>query len=201
MPDWETIIAAVGSGLAVVALVHTSRANKEAREANRHSRKANTLDGQANEHAARAIKIQEEQSRLRLRVEPSVRMVGVEGLYYWPKLEVRIVNLSAFPVTIDDIRWEADSKPDGELRWRFLSESDPSRGVPAQIAPRESQTFHSTEPGFAALSDLEFVTAAVVYTTCGARVTGTTDEWAAQASNVVAECAAKGEMGGGGNIS
>lgn len=190
----SNFIAAAGVILAIVALVHSRRANREAREANNISLAANSLAEQANEHAARAVELQEDQGVLRLRVEPRIMRLLEDGEGEYPRPVVKVVNLSAFPVTISGIHWENNLKPNGQFWWKELTVAMPFEHLPARLPPRESLTAFGVPTTYGALDDLAAISAAVVSTACGQTVVGMTEDWKESLRYMIAERESESEV-------
>tara|TARA_R110002096_G_scaffold344921_7_gene538209 strand:+ start:174874 stop:175434 length:561 start_codon:yes stop_codon:yes gene_type:complete len=181
MVDWaNTLIAVAGFILAIIALTQTSRSNREAREANNISR-------EANEHAGRALQLQEDESNIRLLIEPRMMCVIGDGEDERPRPVVKVVNLSAFPVTIDAIHWKNNRETNGHFYWKNPTIANPFGKLPVRLPPRESLTALGSPTSFQNLDDLASVTAAVAYTACGEDIEGMTDQWKETVARMVAE--------------
>lgn len=188
MVDWaNTVIALAGVFLAIIALLQTRRSNRTADEANTISRGANDLSGQANRYAERALQLQEEEGKVRLLVEPRMMCVIGDGEDERPRPVVKVVNLSAFPVTIDAIHWKNNRETKGHFYWKNPTIANPFGKLPARLPPRESLTALGNPTSFKSLDDLASVTAAVAYTACGEKVEGMTEDWKTEVARMVAE--------------
>ncbi len=188
MVDWaNTVIALAGVFLAIIALLQTRRSNRTADEANTISRGANELSGQANRYAERALQLQEEEGKVRLLVEPRMMCVIGDGEDERLRPVVKVVNLSAFPVTIDAIHWKNNRETKGHFYWKNPTIANPFGKLPARLPPRESLTALGNPTSFRSIDDLASVTAAVAYTACGEKVEGMTEDWKTEVARMVAE--------------
>lgn len=188
MVDWaNTVIALAGVFLAIIALLQTRRSNHTADEANTISRGANELSGQANRYAERALQLQEEEGKVRLLVEPRMMCVIGDGEDERPRPVVKVVNLSAFPVTIDAIHWKNNRETKGHFHWKNPTIANPFGKLPARLPPRESLIALGNPTSFSSLDDLASVAAAVAYTACGEKVEGMTEEWKTEVARMVAK--------------
>lgn len=188
MVDWaNTVIALAGVFLAIIALLQTRRSNRTADEANSISRGANELSGQANRYAERALQLQVEEGKVRLLVEPRMMCVIGDGEDERPRPVVKVVNLSAFPVTIDAIHWKNNRETKGYFYWKNPTIANPFGKLPARLPPRESLTALGNPTSFRSLGDLASVTAAVAYTACGEKVEGMTEDWKTEVARMVAD--------------
>ncbi|MCC6676400.1 MAG: hypothetical protein IT436_04590 [Phycisphaerales bacterium] len=195
MVDWaNTVIAVAGLFAAGIALWQTRRSNRAAAEANTISREANALAGKANDHAEQALKLQEEEGKIRLVVKPRMMMVvsedGDPEDDRRPRPVVEVVNLSAFPVTITGIHWKATPNADGKkgsFYWKNPTITNPYGRLPARLPPREAMTALGIPTSFKSLDDLASITAAVAYTACGEEFEGMTDQWKTEVARMVAE--------------
>ncbi|MCC7389399.1 MAG: hypothetical protein IT431_11585 [Phycisphaerales bacterium] len=181
MVDWaNTVIALAGVFLAIIALLQTRRSNKASAE-------ANELSGQANRFAERALQLQEEEGKVRLLVEPRMMCVIGDGEDQRPRPVVKVVNLSAFPVTIDAIHWKNNRETKGHFYWKNPTIANPFGKLPARLPPRESLTALGNPTSFKSLDDLASITAAIAYTACGEKVEGMTGDWKTEVARMVAE--------------
>jgi hypothetical protein len=82
MPDWIVglpwldiaagIVGAAGLIVAILANKHSRQANRHAEEATAAAKEANRIAEQANEISAKALAIAEDQSKVKIRVEPEI---------------------------------------------------------------------------------------------------------------------------------
>lgn len=194
MIDWaNTVIAVAGVFLAVIALLQTRRANRTADDANSISLAANTLSIDANRIAERALQLQEDEGKVRLVVEPRMMCVVGDGEDERPRPVVRVVNLSAFPVTVDGIHWRSNREAKGYFYWKNPTIANPFGKLPARLAPREALTAVGTPTSFRTLQDLASITAAVAYTACGEKFEGMTAQWKTDVARMVSDDAASNE--------
>lgn len=167
----NTVLALLGVAAAVMALIQSSRSNASAKESNEISRAANEL-------AKKALEMQEDESRVRLVVKPSMICLisdDEEGENQCPRPMVEIINLSAFPVTITKICWKTNEAKKW-FYWKNPTLAIPFAQLPARIPPREALTAVGT-PGNLSIENLRTVTAAVAFTACGEKIEGMTREW------------------------
>lgn len=148
------IVGVVGLVIAVIAIVQTRNANSV---------------------AARALKMQEDQSLLRLVVEPRMLIVMGEGEDRRPRPVVRVINLSAFPVTVEKIWWKTGSADGKGFIWKSPPLSAPFNQLPARLEPR--QAFTALGNAWTNDDDVLSVTAAVAITECGESIEGISDQW------------------------
>lgn len=189
--DWvNMVIAAAGSLIAIIALLQTRKSNAAAQEANEISRGANDFAHDANRLATRALEMQEDEGRVRLIVKPRMMCFMGEGEDPRARPVVEVINLSAFPVTIRNIHWKTDRAEGAWFYWKNPSITSPFDGLPARLPPRESLTALGTPTSFKSVEDLQAITAAVVFTSCGEQVEGMTPEWKTEVARLVAEARA-----------
>ncbi len=174
----NTVIAVSGLCVGLIALYLARHSNQTAREANTLSRSANDL-------AAKAIAMQEDESRVRLIVKPRMLCVLGDGEDSRPRPVVEVINLSAFPVTITKICWR-DCR-DGWFNWTNPAITAPFCELPARLPPREALTALGIPTAFKSLEELQAVTAAVVFTACGEQVAGMTQDWQDDVRHMIQE--------------
>jgi hypothetical protein len=164
MMDWiNMIVGGLGLIIAVVAIFQTRHGNRIAKD--------------ANSVAERALKMQEDQSVVRLVVAPKMLIVLGDEKGEGPRPVVTVINLSAFPVTVAQLWWKTDSADGRAFYWKQPPLSAPFGNLPARLESRQSFTAVGL-PGMKE-DDLLSVTAAVAITECGERVEGMTDQWRA----------------------
>ena len=176
--EWgNAVVAIAGLMVAVFALLANRRAARAADRANDISRGGNELAERANRVAQEAMELQLDESRLRLVVKPRMMSVVGDGEDSAARPVVEIINLSAFPVTIQKIHWKTNRKQKAWLYWKNPSVTAPFGSLPARLPPREALTAIGTPRSFETLDDLLAVQAAVAFTACGESVEGMTDQW------------------------
>jgi len=186
--DWVTTPLAVGGlFIAIIALLQTRRANESANEANSISRNANDLATEANRSASRALEMQEDEGRVRLIVKPRMLCLIGDGEDPRPRPAVEVINLSAFPVTIKNVHWKTNRTEKAWFYWKNPTIASPFGELPARLPPHESLTALGTPTSFESLDDLQAVTAAVAFTTCGEQIEGMTQEWQDEIARMVKE--------------
>lgn len=112
MVDWmNAMLAVVGLLAALFALYQTSRSNRQSDKANKISHEANTI-------AKRAMQMQEDEGRLRLVVKPRMLCVVGDDEDRRARPVVTVINLSAFPVTIEKIWWKTASPTGAGFFWK-----------------------------------------------------------------------------------
>jgi hypothetical protein len=169
--EWlNTVVGAAGLLIALVALWQTSRAN-------RHSDEANNISSEANTLAKRAMQLQEDEGRLRLAVKPQMLHVIGDGEDRRARPVVTIINLSVFPVTIENIWWKTADLAARGFFWKNPTIANPFKSLPARLEPRQALTALGIPDTFKNLEDLLSVTAAVASTECGEAVEGMTPQW------------------------
>lgn len=169
--DWlNTIVAVAGLLVALYALWQTRRSNQNADEANNISREANTI-------AKHAMQLQVDESRLRLVVEPRMLHIVRGGDDSRARPVVRVINLSAFPVTIEKIWWKTADPSGRGYFWKNPTITAPFGSLPARLDPRQAMTAMGKPDGFKNLDDFLSITAAVACTECGESVEGMTSQW------------------------
>lgn len=156
--------------VALFALWQTRRSNRTADEANNISREANLI-------AKQAMQLQEDETRLRLVVKPQMLHIIGEGEDRRVRPVVTVINLSAFPVTIDKIWWKTADPSGGGFLWKNPMITAPFGSLPARLASRQALTAVGTPDGFKSVDDFLSITAAVACTECGESVEGMTPEW------------------------
>jgi len=167
--EWGNVTAVIGLMFAALALWQTNRANRLARQ-------ANGLAVGANDLATQALKMQEDEGRVHLVVKPSILCFFGDDVDSRPRPVVEVINLSAFPVTIDRILWKT-SGPEGKwFFWKNPQVSIPFNCLPARLPSREALTAFGT-PEALSLEDLQSISAAVAFTACGEQVEGMTQAW------------------------
>jgi hypothetical protein len=178
MQEWlNTMLAVVGPALALFALWQTKHANRQSNEANQISREANII-------ARQAIKMQDDESKVRLIVKPQMMHLVGDGLDISPRPIVTVINLSAFPVTVERIWWKTTHPSHGGFFWKNPKLSAPFRSFPARLASRQAVTAVGSSSTFANLDDLRSITAAVACTECGEQVEGMTPQWQEYVANL-----------------
>lgn len=184
--EWaNTLVAAAGLLIAIIALLQTRRSNAAAKEANDISRGANDMAKDANRLAARAVEMQEDEGRLRLVIKPRMLCLVGDGEDPRPRPTVEVINLSAFPVTITKICWKAGEK--SWFYWKNPTITSPFNDLPARLPPREALNAIGIPTSFKSLEDLQAITAAVVFTACGEEIEGMTPEWKTDVARIVEE--------------
>jgi hypothetical protein len=179
------VIAVAGLCVAIMALLQTRRSNATAREANSISRGANDSATEANQLAAKALKMQEDEGRVRLVVKPRMLCVIGNGEDSRPRPSVEVINLSAFPVTITNIHWKTSSDEKAWFYWKNPTITSPFEELPARLPAREALTALGTPTSFRSLDDLRTVTAAVVFTASGEQIEGMTQQWQDEVARMV----------------
>jgi len=170
--SWTNVAtAALGLCIAIAALLVSRRSAQAARDANEISRAANRL-------AEQALKMQQDESQVRLVVKPRMMHAVGDDEDSQPRPVVEVVNLSAFPVTITNIHWKTNRREKAWLYWKNPMICEPYGRLPARLPPREAVTALGTPSTFGSLDDLREITAAVAFTACGERIEGMTSEWA-----------------------
>lgn len=188
--DWATaVIAVAGLFLAIIALLQTRRSNDAAKEANSISRSANDSATDANELAERALKMQEDEGRVRLVVKPRILCVIGDGEDQRPRPVVEVINLSAFPVTVTKICWKTNRTEKACFYWKNPTITSPFNELPARLPPHESLTALGTPTSFESLNDLKAVSGAVAFTACGEQIEGMTKEWQEEVARMLSEMA------------
>lgn len=163
MTELLNIVIAVGSLMAALfALWQTRRSNRSADEANRI--------------AKQAMQMQEDESRIRLVVQPQMLLVIGDGEDSRARPVVRVINLSAFPVTIEKIWWRTAHPTNGFI-WKNPTVNEPFGSLPARLGSRQALTAIGTPDSFKTVEDFLSITAAVAYTECGESVEGSTPQW------------------------
>lgn len=147
------LVGVVGLVVAVIAIVQTRHANAV---------------------AARAIKMQEDESLVRLVVEPRMLIVVADGKDRRPRPVVRVINFSAFPITVEQIWWKTNAADGKGFFWKNPPLSAPFNHSPARLEPRQAFTA-IRNPGMKD-EDVLSVTAAVAVTECGERPEGMTEQ-------------------------
>ena len=166
----NAVVAVAGLLLALFALWHTRRSNRAANDANNISREANII-------AKKAMQMQEDEGSLRLKVKPQMLHVIGEGEDPRVRPVVTVINLSAFPVTVEKIWWKtADPKGTG-FYWKNPIVTAPFGSLPARLASHQALTAMGTPETIKSVEDLLSVTAAVACTECGESVEGMTSQW------------------------
>jgi hypothetical protein len=162
--DWINMtVGGLGLIIAVVAIFQTRHGNRIAKE--------------ANSVAERALKMQEDQSAVRLVVSPKMLSVVGDAKGEDPRPVVTVINLSAFPVTVEKLWWKTASADGKGFYWKQPPLSAPFGNLPARLESRQSFTAMGLPPTNEV--DLLSVTAAVAITECGESVEGMTDQWRA----------------------
>lgn len=179
--DWaNTALAVLGLGAAIIALIQSRRSNDAAKEANSISREANQL-------AKNAMRMQEDEGRVRLVVKPRMMCLIGDGEDSRPRPVVEVINLSAFPVTIQNIHWKTDRDQKAWFYWKNPTVAAPFGQLPARLPPREALTAIGTPTSFQSIEDLKAITAAVVFTACGEQIEGMTQEWKTEVERMTKE--------------
>ncbi|HNQ23007.1 MAG TPA: hypothetical protein PKK06_07930 [Phycisphaerae bacterium] len=178
--DWANAISVLGLCAALFALIQSSRSNRAAKEANSISREANEL-------AAKALKMQEDEGQVRLVVKPGMRSLVGQGEDPRPRPVVTVINLSAFPVTIDRILWKTGRTEKAWLYWENPTICEPFGKLPARLPPHEALTAVGTPTTFQSLDDLQAITAAVAVTSCEEQIEGMSQEWREDVARIVSE--------------
>ena len=166
----EMLVAISGVIISIYALCQARRSNTTAREANMISRDANRV-------AERALELQEDEGRVRLVVKPRMLCMQSEDEDNRPRPFIEVINLSTFPVTVQQIRWKSNDPEKPWYYWKNPLISSPFGQLPARIPPREALTAMGGPDSIKSLDDLKAITAAVVVTACGERVEGMTSDW------------------------
>ena len=176
--EWvNTVVAAAGLVVAAFAFLANRLSARAADRANDISRDANELAKQANQAAQRAVELQLDESTLRLVVKPRMMNAVGAGEDPAPRPVVEVINLSAFPVTVQQIGWKTGRKESAWLFWKNPTITAPFGNLPARLPPREALTAVGTPRSFETLDDLLAVRAAVAVTACGESVEGMTEQW------------------------
>lgn len=171
MVAWlNTVVAVAGLLIAIFALRQTSRANRHSDEANNISREANTF-------AKRAMQLQEDEGKLRLVVKPQMLHVIGDGEDRRARPLVTVINLSAFPVTIEKIWWKTADPAGRSFFWKNPTITNPFTSLPARLEPRQAFTALGLPDSFKTVEDFLSITAAVASTECGESIEGTTPQW------------------------
>lgn len=178
--EWANgIVGVSGALIAFVALATSKRSARAAESANDISENANTLAKDANRVAEHALKLQLDASQLRIVVKPQMLRAIGDGEDMRPRPVVEVINLSAFPVTIEKIVWKLNRKQKPWLFWKNPTVTAPFGRLPARLPSRESLTAVGTPDTFRTEENLDDIAAAVVFTACGESVEGMTDQWRA----------------------
>src|SRR5579859_5076251 len=164
------VVSVAGLVIALFALWQTLRSNRTADEANKISREANLI-------AKQAMKLQEDESRLRLVVKPQMLCMTGDGEDRRVRPVVTVINLSAFPVTIDKIWWRTADPSGSGFFWKNPTITAPFGSLPARLASRQALTAVGTPDSFKTVDDFLSITAAVACTECGESVDGMTPQW------------------------
>jgi hypothetical protein len=180
----NTIVAVGGLVVAAIALLISRQSNKDARE-------ANNLAGKANSVAERALRLQEDEGRLRISVKPRMMCMLADGEDPKARPVVEVINLSSFPVTITGIHWKTQETEKPFRFWKNPLITAPFDKLPARLPPREALTALGTPTTFPTAADLLAVSAAVVITACGEQVDGMTDQWREHCDSVRKEAQLK----------
>lgn len=201
---WVVGFAGASAVSAVVAVVCAIRANERARDANEKldttnalAGRANTLAGEANRHAdeavaaareantisaevkavaQRALSLQEDETVVRVSVQPRMMLVFGDGDDEAPRPIVKVVNLSAFPVTITAVHARLHDADDGYLFWKNPTLAAPHNRFPARLEPRTALTVIGSD-GAVSEDDLFGVRSYVALTECGEQIHGMTEQW------------------------
>jgi hypothetical protein len=131
--------------------------------------------------------MQQDESRVRIVVEPRMMILLGDGESERPRPIVKVVNLSKFPVTISGIHWRTGSPDKTGYFWKNPTVSSPYGKLPARLEPRAALTALGHPDSFKSAQDLLAVTGCVVWTDCGEEAEGMTDQWREFCMKLVAE--------------
>ena len=166
----NSLAAVAGLMVALFALWQTRRSNRIADEANVESREANAI-------AKQAMQMQEDESKVRLVVKPQMLHANGDGDDQRARPFVTVINLSAFPVTIERIWWKTAEPSGAGFRWVNPKLTLPFDRLPTRLDSHQALTAVGTPDTFKTVDDFLSVTAAVASTACGESVEGVTPEW------------------------
>ncbi|MFN0008794.1 MAG: hypothetical protein ACKVXR_12905 [Planctomycetota bacterium] len=150
------------------------------------SQEANGISRDANRIAEHALKMQEDESRVRLVVEPRMMMLIGDGEDERPRPVVKVINLSKFPVTITGIHWKLDG-PLASGYWKNPTIANPYRQLPARLESRAALTAIGIPDGFPSVEFMLSIRSCVVWTDCGEEAEGMTDQWKEHCAKLAAE--------------
>ena|ERR1019366_8076864 len=162
-------VAVAGLLVALFALLQAWRSRRAADEANNISREANTI-------AKHAMQLQEDQSRVRLAVKPQMLHMYGDGEDQRARPVVTVINLSAFPVTIEKIWWKTADPSGSGFYWKNPFIASPFDSLPARLPSRGALTAFGKPESFN-VDDFLSITAAVASSECGESVEGMTPQW------------------------
>ena len=190
----NTAIALVGAVAAFIALAHSRAANKKSDKSIEVSQEANGISRDANRIAEHALKMQEDESRARIVVEPRMMILVGDGEDERPRPVVKVINLSKFPVTITTIFWKTDKPDKTGYYWKNPTIANPYGHLPARLEPRAALTAIGIPDGFKSLDDLLAIRSCAAFTDCGEEAEGMTDQWKEHCAKLAAEAKAKHEL-------
>jgi hypothetical protein len=90
---------------------------------------------------------------------------------------VTVINLSAFPVTIEKIWWKTADPTGRGFFWKNPTIANPFKSLPARLESRQALTALGIPDTFQSVEDLLSITAAVASTECGESIEGMTPQW------------------------
>jgi len=166
-----------------VANALAAEGNTLAKEANRHSEEARDAAKGANTISERALHLQEDQTRLRLTIEPRIA-TGVTTEK--PQALLTVINLSSFPVTIASVRCRTSLNGGSTLAWLRTIGINPRRELPIRIEPRDSLTLLGPDEIVEDLELLAAIESFAVLTSCGEEIEVLTDAWKADSARILA---------------
>jgi hypothetical protein len=123
------------------------------------------------------MQLQEDESRMRLVVKPQMLRVIDDDDDRRVRPVVTVINLSAFPVTIEKIWFKTGDSSGRGFFWKNPTITAPFGSFPARLAPRQALTAIGTADSIKSVDDFLSVTAAVACTECGESVEGMTPQW------------------------
>lgn len=171
MIEWLNLALAIASCVAaLIALLFSWRSNQSSTEANRISREANDI-------ARQSMKMQEDESRIRLVVQPQMLHVCGDGEDQRARPFVRVINLSAFPVTVEAIWWKTADPSGAAFYWKNPRITPPFHSLPARLESRQALTALGKPDSISSIDDFLAITAVAVRTECGETVEGMTPQW------------------------